>query len=86
MTNLAAQKLRVAQEAARLGVSFTKPNERVLTAKHLDVFMRVVEVAYEAGAIDDDLSEQVVQATTELRERFDRSCVVHQFPRKPEEA
>jgi hypothetical protein len=33
----AAEKLAVAQEAARLGVSFTKPNEIVLTAAQFDV-------------------------------------------------
>jgi hypothetical protein len=86
MTNLAAEKLAVAQEAARLGVSFTKPNEMVLTTAQFDLFMRGLERAFEAGAIDGDLGEQIVQATTELRERLDRSCVVHQFPRKPKGA
>jgi hypothetical protein len=86
MTNLAAEKLRVAQEAARLGVSFTRPNEIVLTAEKFDLFMRGLERAFEVGALDDDLGEQIVQATTEIRQRFDRSCVVHQFPRKPEDA
>ena len=86
MANLAVERLTVAQEAARLGVSFTQPNEMVLTTAQFDLFMPGLERAFEAGAIDGDLGEQIVQATTELRERLDRSCVVHQFPRKPKGA
>ena len=81
MGNLAAEKLAVAQEAARLGVSFTKPNEIVLTAAQFDVWSRAVEAAYDAKLVDTDELDRV---STEIRERWDRSCLVIQFPRKPE--
>jgi hypothetical protein len=78
----AAKKLAVAQEAARLGVSFTKPNEIVLTAAQFDAWSRAVEAAYDAKLVDTDELDRV---STEIRDRFDRSCVVHQF-RKQESA
>jgi hypothetical protein len=39
MVNLAAQKLSVAQEAARLGLAFTKADEVVLSRRELGMLL-----------------------------------------------
>ncbi len=75
----AAEKLAVAQEAARLGVSFTQPNEIVLTNKQFLVLIGGAEKAYDHDLVDKDELDRV---TTEIRERLDRSCVVHRFQPK----
>jgi hypothetical protein len=79
MTNLAAEKLAVAKEVARLGLSFTKPNEVILTAEQFFVLIAAADAAYDHNLVDRGELDRV---STELRERLDRSCVVYQFQPK----
>jgi hypothetical protein len=72
----AAKKLAVAQEAARLGVSFTKPNEIVLTNRELCMLLDAISDPEKINP--DELNRTI----GEIRTRFDRSCVVHQFQPK----
>jgi hypothetical protein len=72
----AAKKLAVAQEAARLGVSFTKPNEYVLSGHQLGMLLDAIS---DPEKIDSDELNRTID---EIRTRFCRSCVVHQFQPK----
>jgi hypothetical protein len=72
----AAEKLAVAQEAARLGVSFTKPDECVLTMRDLGMLLDAIT---DPEKVDPDKLNRVV---CEIKARLDRSCVVHQFQPK----
>jgi hypothetical protein len=94
MTNLAAEKLRVAQEAARLGVSFTKPDERVLTRDELDVLFRYANAAFHEELVDD--GRDFIRVALQITDRYTQSSVVRAeaetsataevipFARKPE--
>jgi hypothetical protein len=77
MANLAAEKLAVAQEAARLGVSFTQPNEHVLTSHQLGMLLDAIS---DPETVDLDELNRVID---EIMARWRSSCVVYQFP-KPE--
>jgi hypothetical protein len=72
----AAEKLAVAQEAARLGVSFTRANEVALTMRQVCMLLDAIS---DPESVDPDELNRVVD---EIRTRFDRSCVVHQFKPK----
>jgi hypothetical protein len=62
-------------------VSFTKPNEIVLTSAQFLVLINAAEAAYDAKLVDQDELDRTI---AEIRARLDRSCVIHQFPREKE--
>jgi hypothetical protein len=73
----AAKKLAVAQEAARLGVCFTMPDEIVLKRRE---FGMLLDAITDPETVDYAELDTVI---TEIRSRWEGSCVIYQF-RKPE--
>jgi hypothetical protein len=64
-------------------VTITRPDEIILTAPQFDTLIEAVLAAFDAGAVSDDLSERLDRVATEIRERWDRSCLVYPLPSEP---
>jgi hypothetical protein len=64
-------------------VTITRPDEIILTAPQFDTLIEAVLAAFDASAVSDDLGERLDRVATEIRERWDRSCLVYPFL-KPE--
>ena len=64
-------------------VTITRPDEIILTAPQFDTLIEAVLAAFDAGAVSDDLGERLGRVATEIRERWDRSCLVYPLPSEP---
>jgi hypothetical protein len=64
-------------------VTVTRPDEIILTPPQFDTLIEAVLAAFDASAVSDDLGERLDRVATEIRERWDRSCLVYPLSSKP---